>query len=137
MSSQPVDIMHSLEICAETLGDIVPAVYSRFFELSPEAEALMGHSDDHMRGRMFEQTLELLMSDEHFGADGYLNWELDNHLLAYQVDKEMYEAFFSAIAEVVEQGTGEQWGPDDARAWQERIEFILSFVFKHPAVTGV
>ncbi len=132
--SSAEDILPSLEICAERCGDIVPDVYQRFFALDKGAAELMAHSDDHMRGRMFEQTLELLMSDQHFGEDGYLNWELDNHLMAYQVNKEMYTAFFQAIIEVVREGAGEHWKPADAQAWQDRVNYILDFVYRHPAV---
>ncbi|MEM9621190.1 MAG: globin [Pseudomonadota bacterium] len=130
--SQTTDITRSLEICANNLGDIVPQVYQRFFQLSAPAQQLMGHSDDQMRGRMFEQTLELLMTDDHFGENGYLDWELDNHLLAYQVDREMYEAFFAAITDVVREGTGDAWGTADAAAWQARTQLILDQVYRHP-----
>ncbi len=133
MSADPAAIMPSLEACAANLGDIVPQVYARFFELHPAALELMGHSDEHMRGRMFEQTLELLMSDEHLGPEGYLNWELDNHLLSYQVHRDMYVAFFSAIRDVVQSGAGDAWTSADASAWQQRIDYILQLVFAHPA----
>ena len=72
-------VTRGLTISADRLGDIVPTVYERFFALSDEGRQLLGHSDQYMRGRMFEEVLELLMSDEPFGPNGYLDWELRNH----------------------------------------------------------
>mgnify|MGYP005738868779 CR=1 FL=1 len=59
-------ISDSFELYAEHHGDIMPRVYGRFFELNPEAAALMEYSDEYIRGRMFASMLELFLSDEHF-----------------------------------------------------------------------
>ena len=117
--------------CAESLGDITPQVFERFFAHSGDAASLMQHSDEYMRGRMMEQTLELLMSDEHFGEDGYLAWELDNHLHAYQATPAMYGAFFAAIGEVLEHGTGAQWNAVYREAWDHRVDLIMQQVYAH------
>ncbi|MDA1076823.1 MAG: hypothetical protein O3A63_19035, partial [Proteobacteria bacterium] len=74
-------ITETLSECAETLGDIVPVVYERFFELDAQSAALMQHADEYMQGRMLEQVFELVMSDEPFGKEGFLDWELNNHLI--------------------------------------------------------
>ncbi len=73
-------ISDSLECYAERHGDMAPRVYKRFFELNPEAAALMEYSDEYMRGRMFASMLELFLSDEHLEPGGYLTWELENHI---------------------------------------------------------
>jgi hypothetical protein len=124
-------IISSLEECANNLGDIVPMVFERFFALDAGAHELMGHSDQHMQGRMLESVLDLLMSDEHFEPGGYLDWELDNHLDAYNATVDMYEAFFVAIKEVVRIGVGDGWTSREEAAWQSRIEQILSRVRNH------
>ena len=76
-------ISDSLELYAERHGDMAPRVYERFFELNPEAAALMEYSDEYMRGRMFAAMLELFLSDEHLDPNGYLDWELEKHIKAY------------------------------------------------------
>lgn len=124
-------ITQTFEICAERSGDIVPPVFERFFELDDDARALMGHSDQHMQGRMFESVLELLMSDEHFGPGKYLDWELNNHIDAYQATPRMYAAFFDAVREIVRDGVGEDWRGKHAEAWQARIDRIMSQVAAH------
>ena len=124
-------VIACLEICAETLGDITPLVFERFFAYDVEAAALMQHSDPHMQGRMMEQTLELLMTDEHFGEGGYLAWELDNHLDAYQATPAMYGAFFRAIGDVLKIGSGDHWTPVETAAWDERVALIMQQVHAH------
>ena len=69
-------ISDSLECFAERHGDMAPRFYERFFELNPDAAALMEYSDEYMRGRMFASMIELFLSDEHLEPSGYLTWEL-------------------------------------------------------------
>mgnify|MGYP006183231245 CR=1 FL=1 len=127
-------IIASLELCSEAAGDITPLVYKRFFELCPEGLELMGHSDEHMQGRMLEQVLDLFFSDEHFGEGAYLNWELDNHLVSYRVQGGMYDHFFTALLSVVNEAVGSAWTQPMAAAWDERIGLIMGQVRVHPAV---
>ncbi len=136
MTSNAEQIMQSLELCAERSGDITPLVYQRFFELCPDAYELMGHSDEHMQGRMLEQVIELFFSDEHFGEGGYLDWELDNHLVGYRVPGQMYAHFFAAILAVVQESLGDAWSPEVVQAWDEKVAAIMQHVNVHPAVVG-
>ena len=127
--------MDSLEQCGEAGVDITPLVYARFFELCPAAHELMGHSDDHMQGRMLEQVLDLMFSDQHFGEGGYLDWELDNHLVGYQVAGSMYTHFFAALRDTVANTLGDSaWTPAMATAWEQKIARIMAHVEVHPAV---
>ena len=121
-------VTRGLTICADRLGDIVPTVYERFFALSDEGRQLMGHSDQYMRGRMFEEVLELFMSDEPFGPNGYLDWELRNHLDAYNAKPSMYEALFEAITQIVRESVGSGWTDRDTSAWQDRVDRIMDQV---------
>ncbi len=133
-SAESIDVVtRTLTICADTRGDIVPAIYERFFRFCGEANQVMGHSDQYVHGRMFEQVLELLMSDELFGPGGYLDWELDNHLDAYHVTPQMYEAFFKAVVQIVREGVGSAWIERDRLAWQSRVDLVMEQVDAHPA----
>lgn len=127
-------ISNSLEQCAEAVGDITQPVYARFFNQCSAAEPLMGHSDDGMKGRMLAQVIELLLTDEHLGDDGYLRWEVDNHLLAYGVEVDMYPAFFTAVRDTVKASLGNRWGVDQANAWTTRIERLLQDVYTQAAM---
>ena len=121
-------ISESLSLCDDRVGDITSLVYQRFFELDTSAASLMEYSDKHMRGRMFASVLELFLSDDPFENDGFLAWELDNHVSAYSVTKGMYESLFKAFIEIVKETLGDAWCTDLERAWTERIARIMNEV---------
>lgn len=121
-------ISESLSLCDDRIGDITPLVYQRFFELDATAASLMEYSDEHMRGRMFASVLELFLSDDPFENDGFLAWELDNHVTAYFVTKGMYESLFRAFIDVVKETLGEAWSTDFEGAWTNRIARIMTEV---------
>ena len=121
-------ISESLSLCDDLIGDITPLVYQRFFELDASAARLMEYSDEHMRGRMFASVLELFLSDDPFEKDGFLAWELDNHVTAYSVTKGMYESLFKAFIDVVKDSLGEAWSPEVAGAWTARTARIMTEV---------
>jgi len=122
-------ISDSLDQCASISGDITAEVYDRFFKQCGEAVPLMGHSDDGMRGRMLAQVIELLLTDEHLGSDGYLRWEVDNHVLAYGVEVGMYPAFLEAVRDTVKASLNGQWNVDLASAWSTRINTLLEDIY--------
>ena len=136
-TAQIIDtVSRSLEQCADTAGDITDRVYERFFSQCGDAMPLMGHSDTGMKGRMLAQVFELLLTDEHLGDDGYLRWEVDNHVLAYGVEVGMYPAFFTALADTVKESLGDAWGEDQEQAWSSRIGKLLEDIYAQSAVTG-
>ena len=123
-------ISDSLELYAERHGDMAPRVYECFFELNPEAAALMEYSDEYMRGRMFGSMLELFLSDEHLEPGGYLTWELENHIRAYSATTAMYESLFQSILSVLETDLGTDLRTDWKAAWLSRLTRIMSQVSK-------
>ncbi len=123
-------ISDSLELYAKRHGDMAPRVYERFFELDPEAAALMEYSDEHMRGRMFASILELFLSDEHLGPGGYLNWELENHIKAYSATTAMYESLFQSMHYVLHKDLGVEWRSEWQEAWANRVDLIMEQVTK-------
>ena len=127
-------ISESLSLCDDRVGDITPLVYQRFFEIDASAASLMEYSDEHMRGRMFASVLELFLSDDPFEKDGFLAWELDNHVSAYSVTKGMYESLFKAFIETVQETLEEAWCADFERAWTNRITRIMTQVSRRDGV---
>lgn len=120
-------VTDSLMACAEQAGDITDTVYQHFFDACTSAGQLMDHSDEGMRGRMLQQTLELLM-DEVGDDEGYLAWEVANHVQAYYVKLDMYPAFFEAIQDAVAGAMGKQWNDEYANAWSEKISDLLEAI---------
>ena len=121
-------ISDSLELYAERHGDMAPRVYERFFELNPDAAALMEYSDEYMRGRMFASMLELFLSDEHLEPGGYLTWELENHIKAYSATTAMYESLFQSMRDVLDNDLEADWRSEWQEAWASRIGRIMEHV---------
>ena len=119
------EISEAFELLAAKDIDLQQETYRRFFQLCPEAQGLMGHSDEPMRGRMLEQTYELLMDAKLQGPESYFRWEIRNHVSAYGVSASMYGAFFQALEATIAQALGEAWKQQMAKAWQQRVEDLL------------
>ena len=119
------EICEAFELLAAKDIDLQQETYRRFFQLCPEAQGLMGHSDEPMQGRMLEQTYELLMDAKLQGPESYFRWEIRNHVSAYGVSASMYGAFFQALEATIAQALGEAWKQQMAKAWQQRVEDLL------------
>ena len=120
-------ILESLEQTAEVLGDITAVVYERYYRACPEAEALMAHVDQHMQGRMLDEVIRLLMTEDVCDEDGYLDFEVDNHR-GYNVEPSMYPGLLRAVEDVVREGVGENWARPIEDAWQARIAALLDAI---------
>ena len=103
------EIYEAFELLAARDIDLQQETYRRFFHLCPEAQGLMGHSDDPMRARMLEQTYELLIDAELQGPGNYFRWEIRNHVSAYGVTEPMYLLFFRALEQAIAQALGQAW----------------------------
>lgn len=116
----------SFEIVAESAGDIAPSVYEKYFARCPGSEALMTHIDNIVRGRMLDEVYRLLMLEGYTEEEGYLNFEVKNHKLAYSVQPHMYENLLIALKDVIEESLGAQWNDSFNKAWQSRITLLLT-----------
>jgi hypothetical protein len=114
-------ISTTFEMAAEIGGDLAPAIYANYFARCPGSQALMSHIDDIVRGKMLEEVYRLLMLSDYSGEQGYLNFEMKNHKLAYSVEAHMYGNLLAAILDTVRDAIGDQWQPSFEAAWQQRI----------------
>ena len=121
-------ITHTLELCAELAGDITEDVFRRFFDLCPDALDVMGHSDEHMRGRMVEAIVTMLLAGPVADDDAYLRWEVDNHIRAYSVYAEMYAPLMQAMRDAVEAALADAWTAEMNNAWNTEVAAILHVV---------
>ena len=119
-------VYESLELAAETAGDIVPAVFERYYHDCPEAAELMSHMDQHMQGRMLDEVLRLVLTESYTDDDAYLNYEVKNHRLAYGVQTSMYPALFAAVQGTVKDALGARWSEGFESAWQHRLQSLLT-----------
>lgn len=117
-------VYQSLEMIAEKGVDITQAVYENYFSSSPESEQLMSHMDPLAMGKMMEEILRLIMIEDFTEEDGYLNWEVENHEMAYNVEPDMYDPLFTALIETVKGTMGESWNADYEAAWITRTNTL-------------
>ena len=120
-------ILESLELVAEVAGDITGPVYERYYAACPAAGELMSHVDQHMQGRMMDELLRLLMTDDLDGEQGCLDFEVNNHT-GYRVALNMYPVLLAAIHGVVRDAVGERWSDAFEQAWAERVGSLLGAI---------
>lgn len=118
-------IYQSLEQAAETAGDITPECYEKFFSRSADSEALMMHMDDIQRHKMMEEVYRLIMVDDLASEAEYLNWEVNNHEIAYSVLPDMYDHLLLALKDTVAEVLDDAWNDDFEQAWRQQIDDLL------------
>lgn len=119
-------VTESLELTAEVSGDITSKVYARYFESCPGSEALMSHIDELVQAKMLTEVYRLVMLQDYNDEAGYLNFEVDNHALAYSVEPHMYGNLLYALMDTVQETLGYQWQNSYDDAWKDRIETLLT-----------
>ena len=123
-------VYQSLELLAEKDIDVTEQVYRKYFEVSPASGALMEYVDPGPRGKMMDEIFRLLMVEDYSEEEGYLNWEVDNHEIAYSVRPEMYEPLFGALIEAVKESLGADWSAEMERAWLDRTSTLRQEVLR-------
>lgn len=123
-------VLTSFELAAESGRDITADAYERFYARCPEAREVMSHVDEHMQGRMLEEVLELLMTEDGEVDDGQLAFEMSNHR-AYGTSPEHYRPLLEAVRDTVAAELGNNWTDDIATAWEQRITNLLGQIRAH------
>jgi hypothetical protein len=118
-------ISESLELAAESAGDITEAVYRLYFERCPGSAELMSHIDHIVRGRMLEEVLRLLMQPDYCGEQEYLDFEMKNHRQAYSVEPHMYGNLLGALRDTIRDSLDSAWSDEFEAAWQARLDRLL------------
>jgi len=84
----------------------------------------MQYVDENVKGKMMDEIYRLLMVEDYGEEAAYLNWEVDNHEMAYSVLPHMYEGLFEAVFETIESSLGADWNNAYAAAWQARLGLL-------------
>ena len=128
-------VLESLEAAAETGQDVTEAVNRAFHDLEPQAAGLMDHMDEHMLGRMMQEVLVVLMTENPDDQLDYLNFEVGSHL-GYGVTASMYGALFAAVRDCVRDLIGKSWTPATETAWNQRIRKLEEIIENAAAPAG-
>jgi len=128
--SQPI-IDQSLEQAAEKLDDFSAGVYQRYFELQPDAEQLMSHIDDIVKGKMLAEVIRLLCVEDYQQERDYLMFETRTHAASYFVIDAMYADLLTAVVDAVRKGAEDIWEAKFEQAWYEKTQGLLSALREH------
>lgn len=123
---EPHEAIHeTLEVAALHCEDMSEPVYQRFFEARPEAAGMMKHVDFHVRGRMLNDVLSLLLSPAENTDRVLLEFEVASHR-NYGVDEELYAPFLAAIRDTARELSADIWDEHLEAGWNHRIEQLLT-----------
>ena len=124
-------IEQSLERAAEVMDDFSGSVYKRYFDLQPDAEDLMSHLDDIVRGKMVAEIIRLLFVEDYHEEVDYLRFETKTHADSYFVKADMYPDLLTAVVASVKEGAGDIWEASVEQAWQKKQEDLLAALRFH------
>ena len=128
--NQPL-IDQSLERAAETLDDFSEQVYKHYFDLQPDAEQLMSHIDDIVRGKMMAEIIRLLLVEDYQQEQDYLLFEARTHADSYFVVDDMSADLLTAVVAAVQEGAQDSWDAKFEQAWDEKSQSLLVAIREH------
>jgi hemoglobin-like flavoprotein len=128
MSQPGIDrdaIVASLELAAERCADLTPLVYDRLFRERPEtARMFRTEGSALVKGSMLELSIEAILdfAGERQASHRLILCEVQSHD-AYGTSPELFNGFFTVIADTVRDLLGDDWSPRMDAAWRAlRIE---------------
>ena len=119
----------SLEHAIESVSDLTPLVYARYFSLHPEARELFGNdSDDSLKGEMLSKLVLQIMEFAEGRSDPEIivSWASDH--LAYGVSLSMFPAMFTSVKETLREAVGAAWTDAVDQAWEEQFDGLLALI---------
>lgn len=129
-------ILNSFESAAESLGDITPHVYRRFFLQYPEAESLF-----NIKGAQFQDELKVQMVRDAIYA--YLEYletpeEVEivfKYTIPQHVDLDIpiryFIALLEAVADVVCDSVDDQTQADTKASWSELLQEFRQMIDRY------
>jgi hemoglobin-like flavoprotein len=136
MMMPPEDpIPRSFELAAERCKDLTPLVYRRLFNQHPEAESMFRSEGSALvKGSMLALTIEAMLdfAGERTGHFRLIECEVSSHD-AYGTPRELFVAFFGAIADTLREVLGAEWSPEFDVAWRKLLDEIEGIVKRSEA----
>ena len=123
----------SLERCAESLGDITPAVMKTYYQSFPEAferfNTLYPNEHERLEGEMVEQVLFCLMRwyESPMEIKITIMSTVFHHIETLKVDAAMFTGLITAVCDTVV-GTIPADKPEELAVWEELDAILASLV---------
>ncbi len=129
MSVEQALIEHVLECAAEDDPGLTEAVYKNFYQALPDAEQLMSHIDEGVRGKMMAEIYRLLLAERVATSDGdYLRFETKTHANSYFVRPEMYSVFSKVLLQTLRLSAARVWSPVVEAAVLKRLTALTTAI---------
>jgi hemoglobin-like flavoprotein len=128
-------IPRSFELAAARCEDLTPLVYRRLFDQHPEAEGMFRSEGSALvKGSMLALTIEAMLdfAGERTGHFRLIECEVSSHD-AYGTPRELFVAFFGAIADTLREVLGAEWSPEFDVAWRKLLDEIEGIVKRSEA----
>lgn len=112
-------IAATFEAVADAVGDPVPLIYEKLFQLHPDMEALFVlDNDGAARGNMLAEFLDCLLdlaSDGHYAANHLQTLRINHDELGVPVD--VFPVFFDVVRDSFRSVLGAAWTAEMEAAW--------------------
>ena len=113
-------IVASLELAAERCEDLAPLVYERLFRERPETRRMFRtEGSELVKGSMLELSIEAILDfvGERKASHRLIFCEVQSHD-AYGTSPELFNVFFTVIADTLRDLLGNDWSPQMDAAWR-------------------
>jgi hemoglobin-like flavoprotein len=123
-------IVASLELAAERYEDMTPLVYERLFAERPETRTMFRtHGSALVKGSMLELSIDAILDfvGERKASHRLIFCEVQSHD-AYGTSPELFNVFFTVIADTVRDLLGDDWSPAMDTAWRKLREDLDRYV---------
>lgn len=112
MSVEQELIERALECAAADDPKLNERIYKNFYDAMPDAEQLMSHVDEGVRGKMMAEIYRLLLTKDVAASDSeYLVFETKTHANSYFVQPEMYRLLSDVLLQTLRLSAARVWGP--------------------------
>ena len=132
----PATIVASLDRAAEIAGDITARVYARLFAQYPDMQALfVRDTNGAVRGEMLASVIEAIL--DFIGPRAYADHLVETEAVThegYGVPRDVFPAFFGALADTLRDVLGGEWTSDIDANWRTLLAELDRFVCQPAAI---
>ncbi|MCH9786537.1 MAG: hypothetical protein K0U55_08950 [Gammaproteobacteria bacterium] len=129
MSVEQELIERALECAAADDPNLNERIYKNFYDAMPDAEQLMSHVDEGVRGKMMAEIYRLLLTKDVAASDSdYLVFETKTHANSYFVQPEMYRLLSDVLLQTLRLSAARVWGPAVEASVSRRLNAMTTAI---------
>ena len=129
MSVEQELIERALECVSADDPKLNERIYKNFYDAMPDAEQLMSHVDEGVRGKMMAEIYRLLLTKDVAASDSdYLVFETKTHANSYFVQPEMYRLLSDVLLQTLRLSAARVWGPAVEASVSRRLNAMTTAI---------